>query len=178
MTPQHSWHPDKEVIENSNIHKMMLQNGFNDYAEFWKWTASDKPEFWKQTLSNLGIRLKRKYDRIVDLSQGEERAQWIPGAQLNIVDSCFQNADDSTAVVFQEEKPRMTLGQWLGSRSQAAPAPSGSWDTERSTWRSADAASHRGASSRCSGRDAGSAGSRTRPRRRSASALPKSSATC
>jgi acetyl-CoA synthetase len=103
MTPQHSWHPDKEVIENSNIHKMMLQNGFNDYAEFWKWTASDKPEFWKQTLSNLGIRLKRKYDRIVDLSQGEERAQWIPGAQLNIVDSCFQNADDSTAVVFQEE---------------------------------------------------------------------------
>ncbi len=103
MTPQHSWHPDKEVIENSNIHKMMLQNGFNDYAEFWKWSASDKPEFWRQTLSNLGIRLKRKYDRIVDLSQGEERAQWIPGAQLNIVDSCFQNADDSTAVVFQEE---------------------------------------------------------------------------
>ena len=103
MTPQHSWHPDKEVIENSNIHKMMLQNGFNDYAEFWKWSASDKPEFWRQTLSNLGIRLKRKYDRIVDLSQGEERAQWIPGGQLNIVDSCFQNADDSTAVVFQEE---------------------------------------------------------------------------
>ena len=103
MTPQHSWHPDKEVIENSNIHKMMLQNGFNDYSEFWKWSASDKPEFWRQTLSNLGIRLRRKSDQIVDLSQGEERAQWIPGAQLNIVDSCFQNADDSTAVVFQEE---------------------------------------------------------------------------
>ena len=103
MTPQHSWHPDTEVIENSNIHKMMLQNGFNDYAEFWKWSASDKPEFWSQTLSNLGIRLKHKYDRILDLSQGEERAQWIPGARLNIVDSCFQNADDSTAVVLQEE---------------------------------------------------------------------------
>jgi len=103
MTPQHSWHPDKEVIENSNIHRMMLQNGFNDYAEFWKWSASDKPEFWRQTLSNLGILLKRKYDRILDLSQGEERAKWIPGAQLNIVDSCFQNVDDSTAVVFQEE---------------------------------------------------------------------------
>ena len=103
MTPQHSWHPDTEVIENSNIHKMMLQNGFNDYSEFWKWSASEKPEFWSQTLSNLGIRFQRKYDRILDLSQGEERAKWIPGARLNIVDSCFQNADDSTAVVFQEE---------------------------------------------------------------------------
>jgi len=27
------------------------------------------------------------------------------------------------AVVFREKKPRMTLGQWLGSRSSAAPAP-------------------------------------------------------
>jgi len=103
MTPQHSWHPSKEVIENSNIHRMMLKNNFDDYAEFWKWSASDKPEFWRQTISNLGIRFKRKYDRILDLSPGEEYAKWIPGAQLNIVDSCFQNADDSTAVVFQEE---------------------------------------------------------------------------
>jgi len=103
MTPQHSWHPSKEVIENSNIHRMMLKNNFDDYAEFWKWSASDKPEFWRQTISNLGIRFKRKYDRILDLSPGEEYAKWIPGAQLNIVDSCFQNADDSIAVVFQEE---------------------------------------------------------------------------
>jgi hypothetical protein len=29
------------------------------------------------------------------------------------------------AVVFREQKPRMTFGQWLGSRSQAEPAPSG-----------------------------------------------------
>jgi hypothetical protein len=27
------------------------------------------------------------------------------------------------AVVFREKKPRMTLGQWFGSRSKAAPAP-------------------------------------------------------
>ncbi len=103
MKPLHSWHPDKEVIENSNIHRMMLENGFSDYPEFWKWSATDKPEFWKQTLSNLGIRFERKYDKILDLSLGEEHAKWIPGARLNIVDSCFQNADDSTSVVYQEE---------------------------------------------------------------------------
>ena len=103
MTPQHSWHPDKEVIENSNIHRMMLENGFSDYTDFWKWSAKDKPEFWRQTMSNLGIRLRQKYEQVLDLSQGEELATWIPGARLNIVDSCFQNADDATAVVYQEE---------------------------------------------------------------------------
>lgn len=112
MTPQHSWHPEKEVIENSNIHGMMLQNGFSDYAEFWKWSATEKPEFWRQTISNLGIRFERKYDQILDLSHGEEKAKWIPGAQLNIVDSCFQNANDSTSIVFQAENgPLQRLSQ-------------------------------------------------------------------
>lgn len=103
MTSPHSWKPDKETIENSNIHAMMLQNGFKDYMEFWKWSATDKPEFWSQTLSNLGIRFERKYDQILDLNSGEEHAKWIRGARLNIVDSCFQHADDSTCIVFQEE---------------------------------------------------------------------------
>ena len=103
MTSLHSWKPDKEVIENSNIHGMMLQNGFSDYTEFWKWSATNKPDFWGQTISNLGIRFDRKYDQVLDLHQGEEHAKWIPGARLNIVDSCFQNADHSTSVVYQEE---------------------------------------------------------------------------
>ena len=29
------------------------------------------------------------------------------------------------AVVYREKKPKLTLGQWLGSRSKAAPAPAG-----------------------------------------------------
>jgi acetyl-CoA synthetase len=103
MKPLHSWHPDKEVIENSNIHGMMLKNGFSNYPDFWKWSATEKSEFWRQTISNLGIRFHTQYDKVLDLSNGEEHAKWIPGARLNIVDSCFQNADDSTCVVYQEE---------------------------------------------------------------------------
>ena len=103
MTPEHSWHPDREVIENSNIHRMMLKNGFGDYQDFWKWSAREKPHFWEQTVSNLGIQMKRKYDQILDLGQGEEKAHWLPGARLNIVDSCFQNDDEATCVVYQEE---------------------------------------------------------------------------
>ena len=103
MTSQHAWHPDKDVIENSNIHAMMLQNGFDDYPDFWKWSARNKPDFWEQTITNLGIHFDRKYDQILDLSSGVENAKWLSGAQMNIVDSCFQNDQDATSVVLQEE---------------------------------------------------------------------------
>jgi hypothetical protein len=47
------------------------------------------------------------------------------------------------AVVYREKKPRMTLGQWLGSRSQAAPVPTGrarpSAEAEKQAGEAADA---------------------------------------
>jgi len=47
------------------------------------------------------------------------------------------------AVVYREKKPRLTLGQWLGSRSKAAPAPAGralpSAEAEKQSGEPADA---------------------------------------
>ena len=103
MTARYAWYPDKDVIENSNIHAMMLRNGFEQYAEFWKWSVERKEEFWEQTIANLGIRFHQRYTSIVDLSQGEEKAGWLAGARLNIVDSCFQRDEDAIAVKYQDE---------------------------------------------------------------------------
>ncbi len=103
MTAPNSWQPDREVIESSNIHRMMLRNGFSHYGEFWRWSVEHKADFWEQTLHNLGIRFEKKPDKMLDLSRGEEEARWIPGARLNIVDSCFQNEDSATVLMWQEE---------------------------------------------------------------------------
>jgi acetyl-CoA synthetase len=97
------WQPTKKIIETSNIYKMMLENGFSNYENFWKWSVSNKEDFWEQTVKNLGIRLNKSYTSIVDVSKGVENAQWLKNAQLNIVDSCFQNTDDAVAISFQEE---------------------------------------------------------------------------
>ena len=32
-----------------------------------------------------------------------KNAQWLKNAQLNIVDSCFQNAENATAIILQKE---------------------------------------------------------------------------
>ncbi len=103
MTRRVFWKPDEQTIKNSNIYQMMLQNSLKSYEDLWKWSIENKKIFWSQTVDNLGIKLQKKYNAIFDASRGIEQTQWLKGAQLNIVDSCFQNNDDAIAIIFQKE---------------------------------------------------------------------------
>ena len=107
-----SWYPKDEVLKSSNIYKMMLENNFENYDDFWKWSASHKEDFWEQTIKNIGIHFYKKYDTVLDISKGAEHASWLKGATFNIVDSCFQNDDESTAIIYQKEgKPINSVSQ-------------------------------------------------------------------
>ncbi len=97
------WKPTKEIITHSNIYKMMQKHQFVNYLDFWKWSVTNKEDFWQETIANLGIKLDKKYRKIYDLSKGVEQPKWLPDAKLNCIDSCFQNTDDATAVIFQKE---------------------------------------------------------------------------
>jgi acetyl-CoA synthetase len=103
MNLKPDWNPTEEIIKNSNIFKMMQKFGFDNYPSFWKWSISHKETFWKKTLLNLNIHLNKNYTSILDSSKGIENAEWLKNAKLNIVDSCFQNEDDATSIIFQKE---------------------------------------------------------------------------
>ena len=107
MSSRPFWKPSIEFIEQSNIFKMMQEHGFENYEDFWKWSVTQKEIFWEETIQNLGIKLALNYTSILDISKGVENAQWLKNAKLNIVDSCFQNEDDSIAVIFQEEGKKL-----------------------------------------------------------------------
>ena len=98
-----SWYPGDDVVKNSNIYQMMLRNGFVDYSKFWKWSATEKRLFWEQTIENLHIKFHKKYTSVLDSSEGPEHARWLKDAQLNIVDSCFQNDDDAISLIYQTQ---------------------------------------------------------------------------
>lgn len=98
-----SWYPTDDVLKSSNIYQMMLANDFESYKEFWKWSATEKESFWEQTIKNLQIQFYQPYTSLLDVSKGVERASWLKGSKLNIVDSCFQNSDESIALIFQTE---------------------------------------------------------------------------
>lgn len=97
-----TWSPSKKIINNSNIGKMMQKHSFTNYNDFWKWTVENKTTFWEDTVSNLNIVQSKKYNQILNTDAGVENAKWLYGAKLNIVDSCFQNDNDATAIIFQK----------------------------------------------------------------------------
>ncbi len=98
-----SWYPKDDVLKSSNIYQMMLRNNFGTYREFWRWSATEKESFWKQTIENLNIQFDKSYRSVLDVSKGVEQASWLKGSRLNIVDSCFQNDDESIVLIFQKE---------------------------------------------------------------------------
>ena len=101
------WKPTENNILNSNIGKMMQKHQFNSFDEFWSWSVHHKEDFWSATVEVLGIHQSKKFTQILNTDNGVEQAKWLFGAELNIVDSCFQNDDDATAIVYQ--KPNKDL---------------------------------------------------------------------
>lgn len=102
MKLPNTWKPSQKVIENSNIHRTMTDLGIEKYEDFWRWSVDEKTLFWAKTLSNLKIPFFKKFDSILDVSKGTEKASWLEGAKMNIVDACFQRDEQSIALIVQD----------------------------------------------------------------------------
>ena len=96
------WQPTVEKTLNSNIDTLMKKHQFTNYKDLWEWSVAHKETFWEETVANLHIIQHKKFEQILNIDDGVTKAKWLFGAQLNIIDSCFQNKDNATAIVFQK----------------------------------------------------------------------------
>lgn len=93
------WCPSPESVGRSNLGQVMRELAFEDYASLHRWSVTDPEGFWGMTIARLGIQFRRQPSRVLDLTSGPEAAEWLPGAILNICESCFQAGDDAIAIV-------------------------------------------------------------------------------
>ena len=107
MESMHFWEPSKAIVEQSNIYAMMLKNNLNSYTDLWQWSVENKTTFWRQTLDNLGIVYDGQLNSMVDCTDGVAQSKWLDGVCMNIVDSCFQQDPDTTAIIVQEPKKEL-----------------------------------------------------------------------
>lgn len=101
------WHPSQSVIEKSNIYGMMQKHQFKNYTDFWQWSVTNRNTFWEETIAHLDIKLSQNFTSVLDVSDGVETPVWLKDAKLNIVDSCFKNKPESTAIIYQEERGKL-----------------------------------------------------------------------
>lgn len=101
--PAPAWFPSDAYIRSTNIGRLMESLNLNSYKELHTWSVQNRADFWRLMIQQLGIRFKRPFTKVVDLSNGVESPQWLADAKLNIVDSCFSPSDNTPAIVFQQE---------------------------------------------------------------------------
>jgi acetyl-CoA synthetase len=103
LPPPPAWVPDHDRIESSNLSRLMERTGCATYEELHQWSIRDRGGFWRQVIEDLGIVFSRSPEQILDLSGGPAQPVWLPGAELNIVESCFKADDHTPAVVSGRE---------------------------------------------------------------------------
>jgi hypothetical protein len=75
----------------------------DSYEALHGWSVRHREAYWALAIERLGLRLREPFDSVVDLSDGVEAPRWLPGAGLNIVESCFAAPAECPAILHQTE---------------------------------------------------------------------------
>ena len=98
---QPAWVPDPETMSRANLTWLMADRDFSSYEDLHRWSTLHPADFWGVVIERLGIVFRVPPDTLLD---GETLSpSWLPGAQLNIVDSCFTAPPEHIAVVYRRD---------------------------------------------------------------------------
>ena len=97
------WTPTPEFIATTNLAWLMRRAGVDSYDELHAWSVRNRESYWAAAIERLGLRFCEPYERVADLSAGIESPRWLPGANMNIVESCFSAPAESCAIIYQTE---------------------------------------------------------------------------
>lgn len=114
LQPPPAWIPDAERIDGSNLAAFMRSLEIEDFEAFHLWSVDHRADFWGQVIERLGISFTRPPLETLDLSNGPTQPIWLPGAELNIADSCFLPSDCTIAVAVGREGDRQIATHTFG----------------------------------------------------------------
>ena len=106
--PKPVWLPSPEVIERSNLAALQNRLGLADYQAVHRWSVENVEAFWELVIETLGIQFQQQPARILADPAEVKTPQWLPGARLNIVASCFP------AEALQEGATAIVIGSASG----------------------------------------------------------------
>jgi acetyl-CoA synthetase len=101
--PRPAWTPTAEEARSTHVADACRRLGLADYAAFHRWSVEHRAEFWADLIDALGVVFRTRPSRVVDLAQGPEFPRWLPGARLNIAESCFRAPRAQVAIRYARD---------------------------------------------------------------------------
>lgn len=97
--PAPCWVPDDDRIAKSNLKQWMDDTSCQTVPQLHHWSATSRDSFWEMALETLEIAFRTAPHSIFDLAHGVTEPGLLPGARMNICESCFLANDDQVAVI-------------------------------------------------------------------------------
>ena len=113
--PGPAWMPSKAGARSSNIGKLMAARRFGSFEDLQRWSTDRREEFWATMIRKLGIVFRKKPSGILKRPLNPRHPEWLPGARMNIAESCFRAGANKTAILFglggSDSVGKMTYGE-------------------------------------------------------------------
>jgi len=101
LGPAPAWSPRAEQLAEGNLGEALATQS---WAELHAASVQSPVSWWSQVLEELKITFATEPTSILDLAEGTTKARWLPGARLNIAESCFARRDSNgIALIWAEE---------------------------------------------------------------------------
>lgn len=82
------WTPTADYL-NCRVADFMKKQGISDWRELIAKSNADTNWFWTEALEYMGFLWDKKYEKLLDVSQGFAFAKWFAGGKTNIVNNCL-----------------------------------------------------------------------------------------
>ena len=101
--PAPAWVPTSADLRDSNLGKLLAERRLASFDELHRWSAEHREEFWEWAVHKLAIVFRNAPSRVLGPRSTPEKPAWLPGATMNIVESCFRGDPRRAAIVSATE---------------------------------------------------------------------------
>jgi len=108
------WIPSDDYIKRSRLKRFTERHEMKDLSELMVKSTDDIEWFWNAVIEDLGIEFYRRYDKVVDLSEGIQFPTWCVNGRMNIIHNMLDKYIDTpvqnrVAVRYESEDGTVTL---------------------------------------------------------------------
>jgi acetyl-CoA synthetase len=125
----YQWNPTTAYIDGANVTRLARAHGLAGIDELRSRSVADTAWYWDAAATDLGLRFRIPYSRVLDLRNGIEHPDWFLDATMNIVDSCLLRWRDETpeaiAVSHEDEAGRIREVSFNELAAEVARAANG-----------------------------------------------------
>jgi acetyl-CoA synthetase len=125
----YQWNPTTAYIDGANVTRLARAHGLAGIDDLRSRSVADTAWYWDAVATDLGLRFRTPYSRVLDLRNGIERPDWFLDATMNIVDSCLLRWRDASpraiAVSHEDEAGQIREISFKDLASEVARAANG-----------------------------------------------------